>query len=165
MRAGVAERQTRCVQGAVGASPWGFKSLLRHQPNPGVPAVRSAEPTLHLDREILSHLRGFPEELERYANLVKHAHPLGRSACGMIIHRPGPSGFLRRLCELVASGQSVVTTWEAARLAGGSPADLLERLDRGELPPPEFRDGVRVIWRLEVLEEWLRGRGEATGRR
>ncbi len=26
--------QTRYVQGVVGAGPWGFKSLLRHQINP-----------------------------------------------------------------------------------------------------------------------------------
>lgn len=122
------------------------------------------EPPLDLDREVLSHLRGFPEELERYANLVKHAHPLGRSACGMIIHRPGPPGLLRRLCELVASGQPVVTTWEAARLVGISAAELLARLDRGELPEPEFRDGARVLWRRQVLDGWLRDRKDPTGR-
>lgn len=109
---------------------------------------------LDLDREVLAHLRGFPEELERYANLVKHAHPHGRSACGLIIHRPGPEGFLRRLCQLVAEGVAVVTTWEAANLLGTDPAHLLELLEQGQLPQPEFRDGARVVWRRQALEGW-----------
>ncbi|MCL6500336.1 MAG: hypothetical protein K6U07_10015 [Firmicutes bacterium] len=114
-----------------------------------------------LDLAVIAHLRGFPEDLERYANLVKHAHPKGKSAVALIIHRPG-SGFLRRLCELVASGEDVVTTAEAARLLRTTPQQLLERLDRGEVPVPEFRDGAKVIWRREVWEEHLRdGRGPA----
>jgi len=117
--------------------------------------VEFPDPPLSVDLEVLTHLRGFPEELERYANLVKHAHPLGRSACGLIIHRSGRQGFLRRLCELVASGEPVVTLLEGAALLGCSPAQLLERLDRGELPAPEFRDGPRVIWRRQALQRWL----------
>ncbi len=112
---------------------------------------------LSLDLEVLAHLRGFPEELARYANLVKHAHPRGSSACALIIHRPGPPGFLRALCQLVAQGESVVTTWELARRSGLEPAELLEALDRGELPSPEFRDGTKAVWRREAVEAWLRG--------
>ncbi len=110
-----------------------------------------------LDLQVLAHLRGFPQELERYANLVKHAHPRGRSACALIIHRPGRRGFLRRLCELVAAGVPVVTTWEAAALVGVQPPQLLEMVARGELPPPEFREGSRVIWRRQALERWKGG--------
>lgn len=116
---------------------------------------------LDVDREVLTHLRGFPEELERYANLVKHAHPRGLSACGLIIHRPGPEGFLWKLCQLVADRVPVVTTWEAADLLGTDPGQLLESLDQGRLPPPEFRDGPRVIWRRQALEG--RQRSEGTG--
>jgi len=124
--------------------------------------VEPKQPSLSVDLEVLRHLQGFPDELERYANLLKHAHPQGRSACGLIIQRPGPAGFLRRLCELLVAGEAVVTTAEAARLLRTTPQQLLERLDRGEVPAPEFRDGAKVIWRREVWEDRLRdGRGPA----
>jgi hypothetical protein len=109
-----------------------------------------------LDLAVIAHLRGFPEDLERYANLVKHAHPKGKSAVALIIHRPG-SGFLRRLCELVASGEDVVTTVEAAELVGVTVEGLLARLEGGTLPAPLFRQGTRVIWSRPTLVEWLRG--------
>ncbi len=115
------------------------------------------ELALTLDLQVLAHLRGFPEELERYANLVKHAHPRGRSACALIIHRPGPRGFLRRLCQLVAAGVPVVTTWEAAALLGVEPPQLLEMVARGQLPPPEFQEGWRIIWRRQAVEGWKGG--------
>ncbi|MCS7235990.1 MAG: hypothetical protein RMM30_08465 [Armatimonadota bacterium] len=112
---------------------------------------------LSLDLEVLAHLRSFPEELERSANLVEHAHPRGLSACALIIQRSGPSGFLRTLCQLVARGESVVTTWEPARQSGWSTAELMQALDRGELSSPEFRYGTKAVWRRQAVEAWLRG--------
>ncbi len=108
-----------------------------------------------LDLAVLAHLRGFPDDLQRYANLIKHAHPQGKSAVAMIIHRPG-SGFLRRLCELVASGEDVVTTVEAAELVGLTVEALLACLESGTLPEPLYRAGARAIWSRPALVEWRR---------
>ncbi len=109
-----------------------------------------------LDLVVLSHLRGFPQDLRRYSNLIKHAHPQGKSAVAIMIQRPG-SGFLRRLCELVASGEDVVTTMEAAELIGVPAETLLARLQAGTLPKPLYHAGVRVIWSRAALVQWLRG--------
>ncbi|MDR5682818.1 MAG: hypothetical protein QN163_02150 [Armatimonadota bacterium] len=103
------------------------------------------------DLAVLHHLRGFPDELERYANLVKQAHPRGRSAIAMIIQRPGPDSFLRRVVRAVHDGERIVTTVDAAERLGMTPAELLRRLDAGELPLPLFRDGRKVIWGADRL--------------
>jgi len=103
------------------------------------------------DLEVLPHLRGFADELARFSNLLKQAHPRGRSAIGLIIHRPGPDRFLRRVCEAVARGEPIVTTHEAAALLGLSTAELVRRLEAGELPQPVYREGWKIIWRREQL--------------
>ncbi|MDR7416510.1 MAG: hypothetical protein QN193_11550 [Armatimonadota bacterium] len=104
------------------------------------------------DLEVLPHLRGFAEELARFSNLLKQAHPRGRSAIGLIIHRPGPDRFLRRVCEAVARGETILTTYEAADLLGLSAEELVRRLEAGELPEPVYREGRKIIWRREQLQ-------------
>ncbi|MDR5709775.1 MAG: hypothetical protein QN172_09730 [Armatimonadota bacterium] len=103
------------------------------------------------DLEVLPHLRGFPEDLARFSNLLKQAHPRGRSAIGLIIHRAGPARFLRRVCEAVARGEAILTTYEAATLLGLSAEELLRRLEAGELPEPVYREGRKLVWRREQL--------------
>ncbi|MCS7174011.1 MAG: hypothetical protein N0A24_11720 [Armatimonadetes bacterium] len=103
------------------------------------------------DLEVLPHLRGFPEDLARFTNLLKQAHPRGRSAIGLIIHRPGPDRFLRRVCEAVARGEAILTTYEAAALLGLPAGELVRRLEAGELPEPVYREGQKLIWRREQL--------------
>jgi hypothetical protein len=39
-----------------------------------------------VDFKVLEHLRGYPEELRRYSNLMKQSHPRGR---GGRIRGPG----------------------------------------------------------------------------
>ncbi len=103
------------------------------------------------DLAVLPHLRGFPEEFERFSNLVKHAHPRGTSAIDLIIHRPGSNRFLRRVCEAVACGEAILTTYEAAAALGISPEELLERLEAGEVPEPVFREGRQLVWLRDQL--------------
>jgi hypothetical protein len=109
------------------------------------------------DFAVLPHLRGFPDDLERYANLMKQAHPRGKSAVAMMIQRPGARSFLRRVALAVHNGETIVTTLGAAEALGLTPAELLRRLDAGELPPPIFRDGRKAIWTADQLT------GAATG--
>lgn len=153
--AGVAERQTRYVQGVVGDSPWEFESPLRHQRT-----VAGETSVTDVDFAVLPHLRGFPDALERYANAIKHAHPRGKSVVAMMIQRPGADRFLRRVALAVHSGERILTTVEAAEALGMATSELLRRLDAGELPPPVFRDGRKVIWRAEQLTA---SAGEAGG--
>ncbi len=101
------------------------------------------------DLEVLPHLRGFPEDLERFSNLLKQAHPRGVSAIALIIHRPGPDRFLRRVCEAVARGEAILTTHEAAAALGVSAEELLRSVEAGEVPQPMYREGHKLIWRRE----------------
>jgi ATP-dependent Clp protease adapter protein ClpS len=123
---------------------------------------RNAEPSRELevsvtdeltttDFAVLPHLRGFPDDLERYANLMKQAHPRGKSAVATMIQRPGADSFLRRVALAVHNGEQILTTVAAAERLGVTPAELLRRLDAGELPPPLFREGRKVIWRTDQL--------------
>jgi hypothetical protein len=105
------------------------------------------------DVQVLPHLQGFPEEIKRFSNLVKQAHPKGKSAIDLILQRPGARPtFLHRVCAAVADGEDIVTTVEAARILAVPPGELIRRLDAGELPAPVFHDGRRAIWpRIALL--------------
>ncbi len=49
-----------------------------------------------LDVTVFPHLRGFPDELRRFGNIVKQAH--GRSAVEFFLSRPAPAeSFLAAL--------------------------------------------------------------------
>src|SRR3989337_2091581 len=43
------------------------------------------------DTLVLAHLRGYPEELRHYSNLIKQAHPRGMSALDFVLRRPAAS--------------------------------------------------------------------------
>jgi hypothetical protein len=103
------------------------------------------------DLAVLPHLRGFPDELERFSTLLKQAHPHGKSAAGLIIQRPGTRRFLRFVCEAVVRGQEILTTYEAAAALGIPTEELWRRVEAGELPPPVFREGEKAVWRREHL--------------
>ncbi len=104
------------------------------------------------DLAVLPHLVGFPEEFERFSTLLKHAHPRGMSAIDLIIHRPGSNRFLRRVCEAVARGEAILTTYEAAAALGITAEELFRRLEAGEVPQPVFREGRKLVWlRNELL--------------
>jgi hypothetical protein len=99
-----------------------------------------------LDAGVLRHLRGFPEELHRFSNIVKQAH--GRSAVELFLARPAPAdSFLAALCRAARDGDDVVTVVEAAALLSRPPADLLTADAEAALPRPRWGTGRHRLWR------------------
>ena len=45
------------------------------------------------DTLVLRHLRGYPEELRHYSNLIKQAHPRGISALDFVLRRPAAVSY------------------------------------------------------------------------
>jgi len=115
-----------------------------------------AEP-LERDIEVLQHLRGYPEELHRFANLMKQTNPRGISAAAFLLNRAGAQdGFLETICRLVASGESLLTAVEAAEAAGVRPQAFLNDLAaRADFPTPIFRQEHRALWRKADIEHYL----------
>lgn len=114
-----------------------------------------------LDLKVLPHLRGYPEELVRYSNLIKQANPRGMSAVEFLLKRPSsPDGFLETLCRLVRDGENVLSAVEASELAGLSPKALLaEMASRPDFPAPLFRREHRALWRATEVQDYLRTHG------
>ena len=113
------------------------------------------------DFEVLPHLRGYPEELHRYANLMKQTHPRRMSAVEFLLGRAGAQdGFLETICQMVKAGEAVVTAVEAADLAGVPPRAFLEDVAaRPDFPAPVFRREHRAIWRKADVERYLQSHG------
>jgi hypothetical protein len=114
-----------------------------------------------LDYQILQHLRGYPDDLHRYANLMKQTHPRGVSAVAFLLGRPtSADGFLETLCRLVRDGENIVTAVEAGDLAALPPREFLETVAaRSDFPPPLFRKDHRAVWRKSDIEAYLRRTG------
>ena len=110
-----------------------------------------------LDLKVLPHLRGYPEELVRYSNLIKQANPRGMSAVEFLLKRPSSlDGFLETLCRLVRDGENVLSAVEASELAGLSPkAFLAEMASRPDFPAPLFRREHRALWRAAEVGAYL----------
>jgi len=114
------------------------------QPDPAPP---------DLDLAVLGHLRGYPEELRRFSNLMKQAHPHGRTALQFFVDRPvAEDSFLAALCRLVKAGEDVVTVVEAAEILGYAPAALLDPTRLARLPRPLHGDGRHQLWRRADIE-------------
>lgn len=113
------------------------------------------------DFEVLQHLRGYPEELHRYANLMKQTHPRGMSAVEFLLGRAGAQeGFLETICRMVKGGEPLVTAVEAAELAGVNPRTFLDDVAaRDNFPPPVFRREHRVVWRKGDVDKYLEAHG------
>ena len=117
-----------------------------------------------VDFKVLEHLRGYPEELRRYSNLMKQSHPRGRSAVEFLLRRPSSGDFVEAVCRFVRDGVDVVTAVEAAESAGLAPREFLERVaSRTEFPAPLFRHEHRALWARGEVEAYLRA-WEAAGR-
>lgn len=106
------------------------------------------DPPQESDFAVLAHLRGYPEELRRFSNLVKQAHPNGRTAVEFFLSRPvAENSFIAALCRLVSSGENVATVVEAAEMLGVPPSALLDPARTADLPPPLSGDGRHRLWR------------------
>ncbi len=101
-----------------------------------------------IDLAVLAHLRGYPDELRRFSNLMKQVHSQGRSAAAFFLDRAvAEDSFVAALARLIQAGEDVVTVVEAAEILGVSPAALLEPARLSALPPPLAGDGRHRIWR------------------
>ena len=108
------------------------------------------------DLKVLEHLRGYPEELRRYSNLLKQTHPRGQSAVEFLLKRPASGDFVEAVCRLVQDGVEIVSAVEAADLAGVSPRAFLDEVaSRPDFPAPLFRQDHRALWRRAEVDAYL----------
>lgn len=123
----------------------------------GRPEYHAVSDPFALDLQVLQHLRGYPDDLHRYANLMKQAHPRGMSAVEFLLSRPASAdGFLEALCRLVRDGEPILTAVEAAGQAAVPPAQFLgDVAARPDFPAPLFRREHRAIWRKTDIEAYL----------
>ncbi|MGH2376296.1 MAG: hypothetical protein ACREJ4_04200 [Candidatus Methylomirabilaceae bacterium] len=108
------------------------------------------------DLKVLAHLRGYPEDLRHYSNLIKQAHPRGASALRQVLRRPASSASLiAAVCRYVADGIPIASAIEAAELFGVPPRTFLDDIAaRPDFPAPLFAADHRRIWRLSDLEAY-----------
>ena len=115
------------------------------------------------DTLVLAHLRGYPEELRHYSNLIKQAHPRGMSALDFVLRRPAASdSFIAAVCRLIAAGEAVLSAVEAAERFGVPPRTFLETIAaRPDFPPTLFAHDEKRVWRAGYVEAYRRQHGEA----
>jgi hypothetical protein len=108
------------------------------------------------DLKVLSHLRGYVDDLRHYSNLIKQAHPRGMPALTLVLGRPAASdSLIAAVCRYVASGTPIASAVEAAELFGVPPAAFLEEIaSRPGFPEPLFAAGHRRLWRREDLDAY-----------
>lgn len=108
------------------------------------------------DFRVLEHLRGYPDDLRRYSNLLKQTHPRGVSAVEFLLKRPPTGDFVEAVCALVRDGVDLVTAVGAADLAGVTPRVFIEEIaSRPDFPAPLYRQEHRAIWRRADVDAYL----------
>ena len=114
------------------------------------------------DLKVLAHLRGYSEDLHHYSNLIKQAHPRGRSALRMVLGRPAASASLTAaIARYVSEGVPIVSAIEAAELFEVSPRQFLDEIaSRPDFPAPLFAADHRRIWRRADVETYRKKREE-----
>lgn len=101
-----------------------------------------------LDLAVLAHLRGYPEELRRFSNLMKQAHSNGRTAADFFLSRPvAEDSFVAAVCRLVKAGEDIVTVVEAAEILRIPPSRVLELAAAPGFPLPVWGEGRHRVWR------------------
>ncbi len=116
-----------------------------------------------IDFKVLQHLRGYPEELHRYANLMKQANPRGISAVEFLLKRPpSPDGFVEAICRFVRDGVDILTKVEVSTRAGRGPGAGDEIVAQPGFPAPLFSNAGRGIWRAQDVDGYLARRNTGT---
>ena len=113
------------------------------------------------DLRVLTHLRGYAEDLRHYSNLIKQAHPRGMSALKLVLGRPAASdSLIATVCRYVASGTPIVSAVEAAEMFGVPPRAFLSDIASQQgFPEPVFAAEHRRIWRRADLDAYRAHRG------
>lgn len=114
------------------------------------------------DLKVLAHLRGYPEDLRHYSNLIKQAHPRGMSALRMVLGRPAASASLiAAIARYVSKDVPIVSVIAAAELFEVPPRQFLDEIaSRPDFPAPLFAADHRRIWRLADVEAFRKQRAE-----
>jgi hypothetical protein len=125
---------------------------------------RRMEASFEEDLAVLAHLRGYPEDLRHFSNLIKQAHPRGISALRLVLGRPTSSASLiAAVCRYVAEGIPIVSAVEASEILGVPPGRFLEEIAaRAGFPAPRFAAEHRRLWRRADIEEYM-SRGHEGG--
>ena len=108
------------------------------------------------DLKVLVHLRGYPEDLRHFSNLIKQAHPRGMSAVRMVLSRPASSASLiAAIARSLSDGVPIVSAIEAAELFAVPPRQFLDEIAaRPDFPAPVFAADHRRIWRRADVEAY-----------
>lgn len=111
-----------------------------------------------VDFKVLEHLRGYPDDLRRYSNLLKQVHPRGMSAVEFLLKRPpAPDDFVVAVCALVRDGEEIINVVEAADAAHLPPQMFLTDVaSRPDFPQPLFRNGRKAVWRKAEVLNYLK---------
>ncbi len=113
------------------------------------------------DLKVLVHLRGYPEDLHHFSNMIKQANPRGTSALRLVLSRPAASdSLIAAICRAVADGVSVLSAVEAAERFSVPPRQFLDEIAaRSDFPAPLFAAGHRRIWRAVDIETYAAQHG------
>jgi hypothetical protein len=130
--------------------------MCRGRPGCGEEVPRVDQTIFEEDLKVLSHLRGYAEDLRHYSNLIKQAHPRGMSALKLVLGRPQASdSLIAAACRYVSEGVPIASAVEAAEMFTLSPpAFLTEVASRPDFPEPLFASEHRRLWRRADLEAY-----------
>jgi len=120
-----------------------------------------AEGMLDEDLQVLGHLRGYPDDLHHFSNMIKQANPRGMSALRLVLSRPAATdSLIAAICRQVADGVPIVSAVEAAERFSVPPRQFLDEIAaRPDFPAPVFAAGHRRIWRATEIQAYLAAHG------